>query len=91
MRFDDSKKKRRKRNIWTACDLSANLPFHTRWRVSNAKRRYEHIDDCYQKYAENRKIINSISLAYVVVLFHIVSTVHNQSNTNGNLFYRMQN
>lgn len=61
------------------------LSFHVKRGVGHTKRRNEHIDNGYHENADYSKIIYSICLANVRFIFHIVTTVPNESNPDGHL------
>lgn len=55
------------------------------FRISNTKRRYEDINDGDQKYSDDGEIVNFIGPTDLLAIVNVVSTVQNETNTNGNL------
>lgn len=59
---------------------------HLGWhRVRHAKRRYENINDGYQEYSNDCKIIDFVSTTNLLFVLDVVSAVQDEANSNGDL------
>lgn len=61
------------------------LSLHICWCVGNTKRRYHNINNGYHKNANNGKIVDAICFADMLLVFHVIATIPNETDTNSDL------